>query len=60
MVKKSVIVDISNELVEQIVMTLYPSTDVYADTKDGDFELKRKYEEVRERIEDILECNLNK
>ena len=59
MVKQTVINDLADELVEQIVMTLYPSADVYAETKEGKLELKRKYEEVRERIVNILECELN-
>lgn len=59
MVKQPVIDELADELVEQIVMTLYPSADVYAETKEGEFELKRKYDEVRTRIVNILECGLN-
>ncbi len=59
MVKKVVIEALADELVEQIVMTLYPTADVYAETKEGELELKRKYEEVRDRIVNILECELN-
>lgn len=59
MVKTQVLEDTATELTEQIVLSFLPDEDVFVPTKEGDFELKRKYEEVHERILGILKSNLN-
>ncbi len=59
MVKQAVLEETATELTEQIVLSFIPDAEVFAPTKEGDFELKRKYEEVHDRILAILKSNIN-
>lgn len=59
MVKLQKLVEITDELMEQIVMTFYPETSVYKEDKDGQLRVKKKYGEVRQRIYTILQNDLN-
>lgn len=49
----------ADELTEQIVLFFDQDAVVFAETKDGDLEIKRKYEDIRNRVYDILDNNLN-
>lgn len=49
----------ADELTEQIVLFFDQDAVVFAETKDGELEIKRKYEDIRNRIYDILDNNLN-
>lgn len=59
MVETKELIEITDELLEQIVMTLYPDKDIYKETPDGELRIKKKYGEVRVRIYNILDTNLN-
>lgn len=58
-VKVGQLVELTDELMEQIVLTFYPERDIYKEGKDGELRVKTKYGEVRSRIFDILNSNLN-
>lgn len=60
MASKKLLEIMANELTEQIVLTLDENAVVFVETKEGDFSLKRKYEEVHDRIYAILDSNLNR
>lgn len=59
MVKQALLEETATELTEQVVLTFNENAEVFAVTKDGDFDLKRKYEEVHDRILAVLKSNLN-
>lgn len=59
MVNSVVLNVLADELTEQIVLSFDQDAVVFAETKDGDLEIKRKYEDIRCRIYDILDNNLN-
>ena len=59
MVSKVVLNETADELTEQIVLSFDQEAIVYAETKEGDLEIKRKYEDIRTRIYDILNNNLS-
>lgn len=58
-VKVGQLVELTDELMEQIVLTFYPERDIYKEDKDGQLRVKKRYGEVRSRIFDILNSNLN-
>lgn len=58
MVKTKKLIELTDELMEQIVLTFYPEADLYKDTEDG-LRVKKKYGEIRERIYTILNNDLN-
>lgn len=60
MASKKLLEVMANELTEQIVLTLDENAVVFVENKEGDFSLKRKYEEVYDRIYAILDSNLNR
>lgn len=59
MVGAEKILEMTDELLEQIVLNFYPDRDIYQDTKDGDLLVKGKYSDMRVRIYKILDSNLN-
>jgi plastocyanin domain-containing protein len=59
MVKTQKLVEITDELMEQVVKTFYPEKDIYKEDKDGQLRVKKQYGEVRTRIFTILKNDLN-
>lgn len=58
MVATQKLIELTDELMEQIVLTFYPESDLYKDV-DGKLRVKKRYGEVRTRIYDILNNDLN-
>lgn len=59
MVGAEKILEMTDELLEQVVLNFYPDRDIYQDTKDGDLLIKGKYSDMRVKIYKILDNNLN-
>lgn len=59
-IKVGQLVELTDELMEQIVLTFYPERDIYKEDKEGTLRIRKRYGEVRSRIYDILQHNLNK
>lgn len=60
MVAEKKLIEISDELMEQVVLTFYPERDLYKNMPDGKLRVKKRYGEVRVRIYEVLKNNLNK
>lgn len=59
MVKLQKLMEITDELMEQVVLTFYPEANIYKETKEGQLDIKKKYGDVRLRIYTILKNDLN-
>lgn len=59
MVKVGQLIELTDELMEQIVLTFYPERDIYKEDKEGTLRIKEQYGDMRSRIFNILNCNLN-
>lgn len=59
MVKTEKLIEITDELVEQIVLAFHPNVNVYKEDEAGQLRMKKKYGEVRQRIYTILDNDLN-
>ena len=59
MVKTKELIEITDELMEQIVLSFNPKADIYKETEEGALRIKKKYGGIRERIYVILNNNLN-
>ncbi len=59
MVETKRLVEMTDELMEQVVLTFYPERDLYKDMPDGKLRVKKRYGEVRVRIYEVLNSNLN-
>lgn len=59
MVKVKELIQTTDELMEQIVLTQHPNADIYKDDKDGELRIKKRYGELRTQIFSILNNNLN-
>ncbi len=59
MVKTKTLIETTDELMEQIVLTFFPERDIYKDMPDGSLRIKKRYGELRVEIYEILNNNLN-
>lgn len=59
MVKLKELIETTDEVMEQIVLTQHPDADIYKDTADGQLQIKKRYGGLRVQIFTIMNNNFN-
>jgi hypothetical protein len=59
MVKLKELIETSDEIMEQIVLTDHPNADIYKDMPDGQLRIKKRYGDLRVQIFTIMNNNFN-